>query len=83
MTDTRIIYTGEPSPNDDLIGKRYIDTHDSGDQVMEVWIIDALSPASVVWVHPVGEGPQLTWWRDASLLRPLIAAFEASEERRA
>lgn len=74
-SDPNIIYTGETSPNDDLIGKRYIDLHDSGDQVMAVAIVDAIDPDRVVWVHPV-DYPQRSWWRNAALLRPLIAAYE-------
>lgn len=62
----------------DLLGKRYIDPQDSGDQVMEVWSADYISPGTVVWVRPLGE-TQRAWWRSAAQIRLRVEAYEESQ----
>lgn len=72
----QLTYTSDKSPNDDIVGKLYIDPEDSGDLLMRVAVIDAAFPDRHVHVQPVGEGPQRIWALNGKILRPLIAAFE-------
>ena len=58
------------SPNEDLLGKTYVDTKDSGDLIMQVVAIDPLMPDSCVLVSPIGY--DRIWWRNADVVRGLI-----------
>lgn len=63
-----------------LLDRRYVDPHDSGDLVMEVWALDALSPATVIYVRPVLY-PDRVWWRSAASVWPLVLQYEAQNQQ--
>ena len=62
--------------NQDLLGKHYIDPHDSGDLVMEVVGFGPL-PNDVL-VKPVDI--DRVWPRDAKAVRGLVARYDIEEK---